>query len=107
MLLGTSVVEGKPGSSGCPTGDSGGVPPFPFIVGDGNDCTPCAIVVHGYIETSTANHSWKSRSEPKGEAVGFISLYPIGDLTETNYFNRNALKKRRRRLRQNWAVPSC
>jgi hypothetical protein len=49
----------------------------------------------------------KSRLEPKGEAVGFISLYPTGDLAETNYVNWGALKKRRSRLRQNWAVPSC
>jgi len=34
-------------------------------------------------------------------------LYPTGDLTETNYFNWDALKKRLSRLRQNWAVASC
>lgn len=123
------VAEGKPGSLGCSRGDSDAAPPFPFDVGDGNDygqcklqltvpskcqcdgndCTPCAIVVgyHGYSETGTSNHSWKSRLEPKGEAVDFISLYPTGDLTESNYFNWTALKKRRSRLRQNWAVPSC
>ena len=126
---GLAAAEGQQKSLGCSTGDSGVVPPFPFDVGDGNDygqrrleltvpsrcqcdgkdCTPCAIVVgyHGYSETGTSNHSWKSRLEPKGEAVGFISLYPTGDLTETNYFNWGALKKRRSRLRQNWAVPSC
>ena len=88
------VAEGKPGSLGCSRGDSDAAPPFPFDVGDGNDCTPCAIVVgyHGYSETGTSNHSWKSRLEPKGEAVGFISLYPTGDLTESNYFNWAALK---------------
>ena len=108
------VAEGKPGSLGCSRGDSDAAPPFPFDVGDGNDygqrklqltvpskcqcdgndCTPCAIVVgyHGYSETGTSNHSWKSRLEPKGEAVGFISLYPTGDLTESNYFNWTALK---------------
>ena len=115
FLLATSVVaEGKPGSLGCSKGDSGATPPFPFEVGDGNDygqrrleltlaskcqcddndCIPCAIVVgyHGYSESGTTNHSWKNRLEPKGEAVGFISLYPTGDLTESNYFNWAALK---------------
>jgi len=56
---------------------------------------------HGYSETGTSNHGSKSRLEPKGEAVGFISLYPTGDLTETNYMNWGALKKRSSRLRQN------
>ena len=114
---------------GCTTGDSGIEPPFPFDIGDGNDygqrkleltvpdkcrcdgsnCTPCPVVVgyHGYGESGTSKHSWKRRLEPKGEAVGFISLYPTGDMTETNYFNWGALKKRRSRTRQNWAVPSC
>jgi poly(3-hydroxybutyrate) depolymerase len=123
------LAEGQSQSVGCSKGHSDAVPPFPFDVGDGNDygqrrreltvpskcqcdgndCTPCAIVVgfHGYSETGTSNHSWKSRLEPKGEAVGFISLYPTGDLTESNYFNWAALKKRRSRLRRNWAVPSC
>ena len=68
---------------------------------------PLLWAIHGYSETGTSKHSWKSRLEPKGEAAGFISLYQTGDLTETNYMNWGALKKRRSRLRQNWAVPSC
>ena len=90
------IAEGQAQSVGCSKGDSGTVPPFPFDVEDGNDygqrrleltvpskcqcdgnnCTPCAIVVgyHGYGQTGTSNQSWKSRLEPKGEAVGFISL---------------------------------
>ena len=124
-----SFAQKQDQSLGCTTGDSGIEPPFPFDIGDGNDygqrkleltvpdkcrcdggnCTPCPIVVgyHGYGESGTSKHSWKRRLEPKGEAVGFISLYPTGDMTETNYFNWGALKKRRSRTRQNWAVPSC
>jgi predicted esterase len=105
---------------GCAVGDSGATPPFPFDVGDGNDygarelgltvppqcqcdgndCTPCAVVVgfHGYGQTGTSNFSWKSRLEPKGAAAGFISVYPTGDITTNNYlFGPDT----------NWAVPSC
>ena len=124
-----AVPDGQQKSAGCSKEYSSSPPPFPFTVGDGNDygqrrleltvpskcqcdsneCSPCAIVIgyHGYSETGTSNYSWKSRLEPKGEAVGFISLYPTGDLTESNYMNWGALKKRRSRLRQNWSVPSC
>ena len=54
-----AVSEGQRKSLGCSAGDSGVVAPFPFDVGDGNDCTPCAIVVgyHGYSETGTSDHS--------------------------------------------------
>ena len=109
-------------SKGCEIGDSGKVPPFPFDVGDGNDygdrrleltvpeqcectkddadagnCTPCPIVVgfHGFGQDGSF---WKERLEPKGEAVGFISLYPTGDKTETDYLWD---------FQANWAVPSC
>jgi hypothetical protein len=41
---------------------------------------------------------WKERLEPKGAAVGFISLYPTGDITDTGYFWDFVA---------NWAVPSC
>ena len=110
----------------CSKQDSRVIPPFAFDVGDCNDygqrnleltvpskcrcdCTPCAIVegCHGYSETGTSRYSWKSRLEPKGEAVRFISLYPTADLTESNYFNWSALKKRRSKLPRNWVVPSC
>ena len=109
VRVNTGFAEGQTQFVGCSKGDSGAAPPFPFDVGDGNDygqrrleltvpskcqcdgneCKPCAIVIgyHGYSETGTSNDSWKSRLEPKGEAVGFISLYPTGDLTETNYMN--------------------
>jgi len=127
FLLPTFAVASQDGESlGCSVTDSGATPPYPFNVGDGNDygkrkleltvpercrcdgkdCTPCPIVVgyHGYGQNGS---SWKSRLTPKGEAVGFISVYPTGDTTETNYFNWGPLKKRRIRLRENWAVPSC
>ena len=107
-------------SLGCMLGDSGVAPPNPFEIGDGNDygsrrheltvpaqcecdgvdCTPCPVVVgyHGFGQTGTSFASWKSRLEPKGEAAGFISLYPTGDFTTTNYaFSPD----------ENWAVPSC
>jgi hypothetical protein len=41
---------------------------------------------------------WKERLDPKGAAVGFISLYPTGDITDTSYLWD---------LQPNWAVPSC
>ena len=127
FLSSTFAVAGEGRESlGCSIADSGSIPPYPFDVGDdnnygkrkleltvpercrcdGEDCTPCPIVVgyHGYGQNGS---SWKSRLVSKGEAVGFISVYPTGDSTETNYFNWGALKKRRSRLRQNWAVPSC
>lgn len=107
-------------SLGCSLGDSGIAPPIPFDVGDGNyyggrkleltvpdqcecngdDCTPCAIVVgyHGFGETGSSRNSWKARLEPKGAAAGFISLYPTGDVTTTNYAYSPD---------ENWAVPSC
>ena len=107
-------------SLGCVTGDSGENPPFPFNVGDGNDygdrvleltvprqckcdglgdnCTPCPIVVgfHGYGEDG---YTWKYRLDPKGKAVGFISLYPTGDMTSNSYTPSGT--------DPNWAVPSC
>jgi len=101
--------------------DSGDAPPIPFNVGDGNDyggrileltvpaqcrcdgsnCTPCPIVVgfHGYGQTGSGPHSWKSRLEPKGAAVGFISLYPTGDNTVPHTYGGG--------MAPNWAVPSC
>ena len=127
FLLSTFAVTSQGRESlGCSVTDFGATPPYPFDVGDGNDygkrrleltvpercrcdgkdCTPCPIVVgyHGYSQNGS---NWKSRLTPKGEAVGFISVYPTGDTTETNYFNWGPLKKRRIRLRENWAVPSC
>ncbi len=105
-------------SLGCMLGDSGETPPSPFDIGDGNDygtrelaltvpaqckcngddCAPCPVVVgyHGF--GGTGAESWKWKLEPKGEAVGFISVYPTGDLTPTNYAFGPA---------NNWAVPSC
>ncbi len=108
-------------SLGCVTGDTGEDPPDLFDVGDGNDygdrvldltvpdkckcdpsdseCTPCPIVVgfHGYGEDG---NSWQERLEPKGEAVGFISLYPTGDTTPNSYDPSGTWGT-------NWAVPSC
>jgi predicted esterase len=105
-------------SLGCVTGDTGGKPPFHFDVGDGNDygervfeltvpqkckcdgqdCTPSPIVVgfHGYGEDG---NTWKRRLDPKGRAVGFISLYPTGDMTRNSYTPAGT--------DPNWAVPSC
>ena len=106
-------------SLGCVVGDSGEAPPIPFDVSDGNDyggrvlgvtvpekcecdgddCTPCPIVVgfHGYSEDG---NSWKNRLEPKGAAVGFISLYPTGDISPNSYDPDASFGT-------NWAVPSC
>jgi hypothetical protein len=55
---------------------------------DGIDCTSCSVAVgyHGYGQSGSSGHSWKSRLEPKGEAAGFISLCPTGDKTDANYF---------------------
>ena len=105
-------------SLGCVAGDSGQAPPVPFDVGDendygdrvleltvprececdGTDCTPCPIVVgfHGHGQDGS---SWKSRLEPKGRAVGFISLYPTGDRTPTTFDPSGSSP--------DWAVPSC
>ena len=101
--------------------DSGAVPPIPFEVGDGNDyggrileltvpdqcrcdgtdCIPCPVVVgfHGYGQTGSGPASWKSRLEPKGAVVGFISLYPTGDNTVPHSYDGG--------MSPNWAVPSC
>ena len=122
-LTGESEFPCETMSLGCVTGDSGEVPPIPFDVGDGNDygsrvlgltvppqsecdpsesdCTPIPIVVgfHGYDQTGTSPHSWKSRLEGKGAAVGFISLYPTGDRTPNSYDPSGTST--------NWAVPSC
>lgn len=120
-LTGRSALPCEEMSLGCAVGDSGIAPPFPFDVGDGNDygarvhdltvpeqcqcdgsdCMPCPIVVgfHGYGQTGPGAYSWKSRLEPKGAAVGFISLYPTGDnTTPHSYFGG---------LKPNWAAPSC
>jgi predicted esterase len=105
-------------SLGCVLGDSGETPPFPFDIGDGIDygnrvlgltvpracecdgtnCTPCPVVVgfHGYGEDGS---TWRWRLEPKGRAVGFISLYPTGDMTPSTYDPSGSSP--------NWAVPSC
>jgi hypothetical protein len=97
-------------SLGCITGESGAAPPFPFDVDNYGDrvleltvpeqCegTPCPIVVgfHGYDEDGS---TWKRRLEPKGRAVGFISLYPTGDMTPNSYDPSGTST--------NWAVPSC
>lgn len=119
-LTGRSELSCQEKSLGCFEGNPGASPPAPFDVGDGNDygarrlelsvpeqcycvgddCTPCPLVVgyHGFGETGTSDDSWKSRLEPKGAAAGFISLYPTGDFTVTNYkFSPD----------ENWAVPSC
>jgi hypothetical protein len=50
---------------------------------------------HGFGEDGS---TWKRRLKPKGAAVGFISLYPTGDITNTSY---------RWDFQANWAVPSC
>jgi hypothetical protein len=50
---------------------------------------------HGFGEDGS---TWKKRLEPKGRAVGFISLYPTGDITNTSYLWD---------FQANWAVPSC
>jgi dienelactone hydrolase len=116
-LTGEEELPCEQMSQACVTGDMGAVPSSPFDVGDGNnyggrelgftvpaqcecdgnDCDPCPIVVgyHGF--NGTGDH-WQSRLVPKGAAVGFISLYPTGDLTDTNYAFSPA---------HNWAVPSC
>lgn len=119
-LTGESEFACEVKSLGCFEGNPGIDPPAPFDVGDGNDygarrlelsvpeqcycvgedCDPCPLVVgyHGFGETGTSDDSWKSRLEPKGDAAGFISLYPTGDFTVTNYkFSPD----------ENWAVPSC
>lgn len=122
-LTGESEFPCETVSLGCVAGDSGELPPDPFNVGDGNDygsrklgvtvpdqckcdpaesdCTPCPIVVgfHGYGQTGTSPNSWQSRLEPKGAAVGFISLYPTGDMTPNSYDPSGSSP--------NWAVPSC
>jgi predicted esterase len=122
LLAPAASVAVQARSEGCITGDSGIDPPFPFDVGDGNDygnrrleltvpdqckcepddaaagnCTPCPIVIgfHGFGQDGSF---WKERLEPKGAAVGFISLYPTGDKTDTGYLWDN---------QANWAVPSC
>jgi hypothetical protein len=116
-LTGEDELPCEQMSLACVTGDTGAEPPFPFDVGDGNDyglrthgltvpeqcecdgndCTPCAIVA-GYHGFGGRASSFKNRLEPKGAAAGFISLYPEGDLTPTNYaFGPD----------WNWAVPSC
>ena len=121
-LTGESEFPCETMSLGCVVGDSGEVPPDPFEVGDGNDygsrvlgitvppqsecdpsvsdCTPSPLVVgfHGYGQTGTSRNSWQSRLEPKGAAAGFISLFPTGDVTPTNYAYGPDY---------NWAVPSC
>ncbi len=120
-LTGDSEFPCETMSLGCVTGDSGADPPFPFDVGDGNDygnrileltapmqcacdpsdsdCAPCPIVVgfHGYGEDG---RTWKMRLEPKGRAVGFISLYPTGDVTPNSYDPDGSWGT-------NWAAPSC
>jgi len=119
-LTGRTELPCEQKSLGCAVGDSGNAPPSPFDIGDGNnygarrleltvpeqcfcdgvDCTPCPVVVgyHGFGQTGTSRNSWQSRLEPKGAAAGFISLYPTGDFTITNYaFSPD----------ENWAVPSC
>jgi hypothetical protein len=119
-LTGKSEFPCETMSLGCTTGDSGETPPDPFDVGGGNDygsrvleltvprqcecepsdadCTPCPIVV-GFHGFGGAGTFWKERLEPKGAAVGFISLYPTGDATApTSYFGG---------FTSNWAVPSC
>jgi predicted esterase len=119
-LTGESEFPCETMSLGCVAGDTGLDPPNPFDVNDGNDygervfeltvpkkcecdgpednCIPCPIVVgfHGYGEDGS---TWKKRLEPKGRAVGFISLYPTGDMTPNSYTPAGT--------DPNWAVPSC
>jgi hypothetical protein len=117
-LTGEEELPCEQMSLACVTGNSGAEPPSPFDVGDGNDygireldvtvptlcecdgddCTPCPVVVgfHGF--GGTGSGSWQWKLEPKGAAVGFISVYPTGDVTPTNYAFGPLT---------NWAVPSC
>ena len=122
-LTGESEFPCETMSLGCVVGDSGEVPQGFFDVDDGNDygsrelgitvppqskcdpsisnCTPSPIVVgfHGYGQTGSSPYSWKSRLEGKGAAVGFISLYPTGDMTPNSFTPDGS--------DPNWAVPSC
>ena len=112
FLLGPApAVAEQTRSVGCENGDSGLDPPDPFVY-DGKsygnrrleltvpekcEGTPCPIVVgfHGFGQDGSF---WKERLEPKGKEVGFISLYPTGDITDTGYLWD---------FQANWAVPSC
>lgn len=117
-LTGEEELPCEQMSLACVTGDSGAVPPSPFNIGDGNDfgsrtlgitvpgqcecngndCTPCPMVV-GYHGFGQDEDFWKDRLVPKGEAAGFISVYPKGDDTApTSFFGG---------FTNNWAVPSC
>jgi predicted esterase len=117
FLLGPApaVAEQSPG---CETGDTGLIIPDPFVY-DGisygsrrleltvpaqcrcnpseEECTPCPIVIgfHGFGQDGSF---WQESLEEKGAAVGFISLYPTGDITDTGYLWD---------FQPNWAVPSC
>jgi hypothetical protein len=118
FLLGPAhAVAEKTRSEGCVNGDPVDIPD-PFVY-DGKsygsrrleltvpeqcrcnpseaECTPCPIVIgfHGFGQDGSF---WKERLEPKGAAVGFISLYPTGDITDTGYLWD---------FQPNWAVPSC
>jgi len=87
-LTGEDELPCEQMSLACVTGDTGA---------DRDNCTPCPIVV-GYHGFGGRASSFRNRLEPKGAAAGFISLYPEGDLTPTNYaFGPD----------WNWAVPSC
>lgn len=125
QILITAIIISAPSLGGTEpaacTADTGKSPPSPFETGDGNDyggrvleysvptqcecdgeeCTPCPMVVgfHGYGETGSSPDSWKSRLEAKGAAAGFISLYPTGDNTAPSSYYGG--------MRPNWAVPSC
>ncbi len=117
-LTGEEELPCEQMSLACVTGDTGAEPSSPFDVGDGNnygsrelgftvpdqcecngdDCTPCPIVV-GYHGFGGDGSHWQSRLVPKGAAVGFISLYPKGDDTAPTNYSGGFIN--------NWAVPSC
>ncbi len=112
FLLGPApAVAEQTRSEGCVKSDSRPDIPDPFeydgksygsrrlelTVPEKCEGTPCPIVV-GFHGFGGDGSFWKERLEAKGRAVGFISLYPTGDITDTSYLWD---------FQSNWAVPSC